>query len=189
MHVQTWNQSKVASPLEAACRVKRSFWGVEGTPLNCDWTGMQLMGTNCVWLEWYLCRLVITDSRLPTSCCCHWHMVSWVGHAPHKHWPRRVLLLNELLLYLWRSDLSCFSELRDWQKPACLFFMLEWSWVTIASHTMPFRYLDISDKYSAIINDVCDNKLVYFRNGYKYKHEMTWRQHGNSLSFRCQHWL
>jgi hypothetical protein len=30
---------------------------------------------------------------------------------------------------------------------------------------------------------------VYFRQGYRFKHETTWKQQGNSLNFRWQHWF
>jgi hypothetical protein len=34
--------------------------------------------------------------------------------------------------------------------------------------------------YRAIESDVDVKELVYFRNGYGYEHEATWKQHRNS---------
>jgi hypothetical protein len=34
-----------------------------------------------------------------------------------------------------------------------------------------------------IANCLCDNKLVYFRNGYRYKHEIAWKQQKKKIMF------
>jgi hypothetical protein len=41
--------------------------------------------------------------------------------------------------------------------------------------------------YRIVTNNLGDNKLVYFRNSYRYKHEMARKQHGNSRSVSTLH--